>query len=152
MGGKKRRGRDAVCYSAEKHRWPAKTDGLLRSDTGSFFFALRNLLRLDVGAPLFSLWIFDAHTTEITSADHPHSQFCHDCPKADHIALSWAIHDDTHRSRRRHHLVTTTPLLSYFCHRYPCTLERCCEPSTLLCLHSLKPRCCTAVPGLVRRL
>jgi hypothetical protein len=36
-----------------------------------FFFALRNLSRLDVGAPLFSLWIFDTHT----GVGHPHSQF-----------------------------------------------------------------------------
>jgi hypothetical protein len=42
------------------------------------------------------------------------------------------IHNDIHRSRRKrqaslgnHHL-----LFSYFCHRYPCALERCCEPST----------------------
>jgi hypothetical protein len=30
-----------------------------------------------MGVPLFSLLIFDTHTTEITGVDHPHSQFCY---------------------------------------------------------------------------
>jgi hypothetical protein len=77
----------------------------------------------------------------------------HDCLGVNHIILSpWAIHNGYTPFTPQESLGNHHPLLSYFCHRYPCTLERCCEPSTLLCLHSLEPRCCPAVPGLVRHL
>jgi hypothetical protein len=64
--------------------------------------------------PTFTIWIFDTHPTEINRIDHPHPQFHQDRPEVFQVILSWAIHNDTHRSRRKHSLVAIIRLSRIF--------------------------------------